>query len=347
MVVSYLIMKTLNFSQAREIYETMPEQKMLWNGVVENSFGLIFGPSKSGKTIFCENLAISIAIGRNSFFDYPLDGIPKKVLFISLEENFRNRFARNIKQFVALNEEEQMLMNQNFDIPELNFPQFIVNKENWDSLFELIRNSNAEVVFIDSITRMNHGKIEDGKIAEEIMSRLRTISQELNITLFAIHHTPKLYGNPITMDSIKGSAVFAQESDFAIGVNRTDAKHRYIKNVFFRYENDDDEFVKEFVINQDAWLEKSDDVDEVELLRRTDRRRAEDKREVVKNFFNSTPNVLYSIKDAVDVLKPIVGLQERQIKTYLSELTKAKKINCSERGYYCSVNYNLEGGNVE
>lgn len=342
-------MKTLKFSQARELYKTMPEQKKLWSGVVEKSFGLVFGPSKSGKTIFCETLAISIAVGRKSYFDYPLDGIPKKVLFISLEESFRNRLGRNSKQFEALNEEEQTLMDENYDIQELDFPQFIVTKENWETLYKLIENSGAEVVFIDSITRMNHGKLEDGKTAEEIMSRLRSISQELDITLFAIHHTPKLYGNLITMDSIKGSAVFAQESDFAIGVNRTDAKHRYIKNVFFRYENDDDEFVKEFAINQDAWLEQSDDVEEVEILRRTDRRRAEDKREVVKDFFNSNPSVLYSVKEAVEVLKPIVGLQERQIKSYLSELSTAHKIKSSERGYYCSVNYKFieEGGNVE
>lgn len=342
-------MKTLKFSQARELYKTMPEQKMLWNGVVEKSFGLVFGPSKSGKTIFCENLAISIAVGRQSYFDYPLDGIPKKVLFISLEESFRNRLGRNSKQFEALNEEEQMLMDENYDIQELDFPQFIVTKENWESLYEIIGNSGAEVVFIDSITRMNHGKLEDGKTAEEIMSRLRTISQELDVTLFAIHHTPKLYGNPITMDSIKGSAVFAQESDFAIGVNRTDAKHRYIKNVFFRYENDNEEFVKEFVINQDAWLEQSENAEEVEILRRTDRRRAEDKRDVVKTFFDSNPNVNYSVKEAIEILMPIVGLQDRQVKTYLSDLSKANKIDGSERGYYRSVNYKFipEGGNVE
>ena len=342
-------MKSIKFSQAREMYKTMPPKKMLWSGVVENSFGLIFGPSKSGKTIFCENLAISLAIGRKNYLDYPLEGVPKKVLFISLEESFGNRLGRNIKQFEALNQEEQTLMDENYDIEELEFPQFIVTKENWLSLHEIIRNSGAEVVFIDSITRMNHGKLEDGKTAEEIMSRLRSISQELNITLFAIHHTPKLYGSPITMDSIKGSAVFAQESDFAIGVNRTDTKHRYIKNVFFRYENDDDEFVKEFAINQDAWLEQSDDVEEVEILRRTDRRRAEDKRDVVKSFFDSNPNVNYSIKEVVEILKPEVGLQDRQLKTYLSELSKANKINGSERGYYRSVNYKSisEGGNVE
>jgi RecA-family ATPase len=226
-------MNTIKFSLAREMYGEMPVTKMLWNGVKEKSFGLIFGPPKSGKTIFCENLAISIAIGRDSYFDYQLDGIPKKVLFIGLEETFQSRIGRNSLQFETLSEDEKLLMDENYEVQELEFPRFIINNENWTTLSDSIKNSGAEVVFIDSITRMNHGKLEDGKTAEEIMSKLRNISQDLDVTLFAIHHTPKLHGNPITMDSIKGSSVFAQESDFAVGISRTERKHRYMKNIFF------------------------------------------------------------------------------------------------------------------
>lgn len=339
-------MNTIKFSQAREMYKTMPQKKMLWNGVVENSFGLVFGPAKSGKTIFCENLAISIAVGKDNYFDYALDGVPKKVLFIGLEESFENRIARNLLQFDTLTEEEKMIMDENFDVQELDFPKFVITKENWDSLHQMIENSNAEVVFIDSITRMNHGKLEDGKTAEEIMSKLRAISQELNISLFAIHHTPKLHGNMLTMDSIKGSGVFAQESDFAIGISRTEKKHRYMKNVFFRYVSDDDEFVKEFEINDYAWLNVSQEVEEEEILNRNDRRRAQDKRDIVQTFFDSNSDISYPLNEVVDYLKPIIGLQDRQIKSYLSELSKSGKIN-NQNGHYCSVNYKFEGGDFE
>lgn len=342
-------METLNFSQIRELYKAMPPKKMLWSGVKEKSFGLVFGPSKSGKTIFCENLAISIAIGRDSYFDYPLDGVPKKILFIGLEECWDNRVERNISQFGTLNEEEQLLMDKNYAFQPIDYTKFIVTEENWETLHKTIESSGAEVVFIDSITRLTLDKLEDGKVAGKIMSSLRTISQDLNITLFAIHHTPKLHGSQINMDSIKGSAVFAQESDFAIGINRTDKKHRYMKNVFFRYANDEDEFVKEFVIEPDAWLNLTGEVDEEEILQRNDRRRAEDKRDLVRNFFDSNSNVSYSYNDAINHLKPIIGLQDRQVKSYLSELSLAKKIDGSEKGYYRSVNYQItkEGGNIE
>lgn len=339
-------MNTLKFSQAREMFKTMPQKKMLWNGVVEKSFGLVFGPAKSGKTIFCENLAVSLAIGRNHFFDYALEGVPKKVLFIGLEESFENRMDRNLLQFDSLSEEEKLLMDDNFEVQELDFPKFVITKENWDNLYQMIENSQAEVVFIDSITRINHGKLEDGKTAEEIMSKLRSISQELNITLFAIHHTPKLHGNMITMDSIKGSGVFAQESDFAIGISRTEKKHRYMKNVFFRYVSDDDEFVKEFEINENAWLNVTGEVEEEEILNRNDRRRAQDKRDIVQNFFDSHPDTSYPLNEVILSLKPKIGLQDRQIKTYLSELSKSGKIN-SKKGYYCSVDYKDAGGDFE
>lgn len=342
-------MNTIKFSQAREMYKEMPPTKMLWNGVKEKSFGIVFGPSKSGKTVFCENLAISIATGKDTYFDYQLDGIPKKVLFIGLEETFENRIGRNTLQFDSLNQNEQLLMDENYEVQELDFPKHIITNDNWNLLFDSIANSGAEVVFIDSITRMNHGKLEDGKTAEEIMSKLRNISQELDISLFAIHHTPKLRGNPITMDSIKGSSVFAQESDFAIGINRTDKKHRYMKNIFFRYANDDDEFVKEFEINDNAWLGVSADVDEDEILQRNDRRRAVNKRELVLEFFDSNPTTTYSYQEAVNLLKPKVGLQDRRIKDYLSELSNQGKIDGSEKGLYTSSKSKIkyEGGHNE
>jgi len=342
-------METLSFSQIRELYKVTPPKKMLWSGIKEKSFGLVFGPSKSGKTIFCENLAISIAVGRDSYFDYSLDGIPKKVLFIGLEEFWDNRAERNIKQFETLTEEEQLLMDENYCFQPIDYTKFIITEENWNTLSETIGKSGAEVVFIDSITRLTLEKLEDGKVAGKIMSNLRTISQDLNVTIFAIHHTPKLHGSPIVMDSIKGSAVFAQESDFAIGINRTEKSHRYMKNVIFRYAPHDDEFVKEFKINDNAWLELADEVEEDEILLRTDRRRAEDKRDLVRDFFDANPNISYSYMEAIENLKPKIGLQDRQIKTYLSELSKANKIDGSEKGYYRSVSYKFikEGSSNE
>ena len=45
------------------ICESEPEPIYYWRGIEDISFGYVFGPSKAGKTIFCENLAMSLASG--------------------------------------------------------------------------------------------------------------------------------------------------------------------------------------------------------------------------------------------------------------------------------------------
>ena len=335
--------KFLNFSNAVGLFETLPPKKVLWNGIELGDCGLIFGPAKSGKTMFCENLAISIAVGRTSFFDYPLEGGPKPVIFIGLEESFISRINRNLKQFQTLTLEEKDLMNQNFNVQNLDFPQFIVEGQQWKLLEETIANSNAEVVFIDSITRMNHGKLEDSKTAQEIMARLRSLSQKLQITLILIHHTPKLQGGIISMDSIKGSSVFSQESDFAIGISRTEQKHRYMKNIFFRYVNDDDDSVKEFEIDDNCWLNILDNVDEQKLINRSDRRRADNKRSTIIGYFEKNSIKKHHLESLVEDLKIETGLKDRRIQDYLSELSKDGTILNPEKGFYCSKSF-LESG---
>lgn len=329
----------INFKEITKLYRETPPKKMLWSGVKEKSFGLVFGPSKSGKTIFCENLAMSIAVGKKDFFDYPLEGIPKKVLFIGLEEFWEDRVERNIKQFETLNQEEQALMETNYLYQPIDFSKLIIRDNDWEELQDAIGNSGAEVVFIDSITRMNHGKLEDSSTAEKIMVRLRTIAQDLSITLFAIHHTPKMFGKPICMDSIKGSSTFAQEADFAIGINRTDKNYRYMKNVFFRYASDDDELVKEFVIPESTWLEFIDEADENEIILRNDRRRKDDKREVILNFFNNNPQTTYTSSEALTYVMNLADVKKRQAQTYLSKMSQSNKIKGLDGGIYCSVNY--------
>src|SRR6478672_5019301 len=205
--------KTLKFSEMRKLYSALPPKKMLWNGVKEGSFGLVFGPSKSGKTIFCENLAVSMAVGRASFFGYQLEAKPKSVLFIGLEESWENRMERNLLQANGLSANELDLLGENYEYQSLDFKSFVHSEQDWENLGSMIESSDAEIVFIDSITRLLDGKMEDSSTAERIMLKLRTISQKSGKTLFAIHHTPKLYNSAITINSIKGSSVFAQESD--------------------------------------------------------------------------------------------------------------------------------------
>lgn len=335
----------LTFNEMLENYNNSPKEKFLYSGIKEKSFGLVFGPSKSGKTIFCENLAMKLAMGAEEFFGSELPGEPQKVLFVGLEEFWKSRAERNAKQFDTLTDSEKLLVSENYLYQSVDFPRHIVNDEAWDSLEGLIEKSKAKTVFIDSITRLNHGRLEESKTAEEILSKLREMSYRQGVTLICIHHTPKMNGKPLTIDSIKGSAVFAQESDFAIGVNKTPNGKRYIKNVFFRYAPDDFENVKSMVINENIWLEYGSEVDENSILREDGRENPETK-DFIVNYFNSNPNLTQKTGDVVNYFSENLKLQERQIKTHLKELVVQGRILRPEHGNYTSVISDEGGQNV-
>lgn len=330
----------LRFVQMRELLKNTPKVNYLWNGIKEKSFGLIFGPSKSGKSIFGETFLIALATGQKEFFGYPLSGVPQRVLFVSLEEYWQTRGERNMKQFLSLSEDEKLLMDQNFTTQPNDFHRFIKNDLQWEGLRTLIINSEASTVLIDSITRMNMGNLEEGKDVEKLTQRLRNISQDLGVTLIAIHHTPKLKSNQrLDINAIKGSSTFAQESDFAIGIRRTVKHSRYIKNVFFRYANDEDDFVKEFRITDSLTTEFLVENDEDEILNRSDFRRKDDKRGLIKDFFDKNPNITFPTQEALKIIMDLTSVKERRAKDYLSELSERKMISKPETGMYCSINY--------
>lgn len=337
--------KYFSFEDALDFFETTEAPKYLWNGVVENTFGLIFGPPKSGKTIFCENLAISIALGRNEFMGYRLSSEPKKVLFIGLEEFFRNRIDRNIKQFSSLDNDEKELFKQNYMVIGQDYPREITTEENWEYLSSTIKESEAEVVFIDSITRLNHGKIEDSKIAEEICLKLRNLTEDLGITLIAIHHTPKLNDAEISRDKIKGSSVFSQETEFAIGINRNQKNIRYMRNIYFRYADDSDDSLHEFSLNENLIVNQMG-TKTLEEVKFSNDRRTSDKRDLILGHFNSKPSTTFKTKEILVEISNEFDLKDRQIKEYLSELVASGKLLTPKRGNYCSV-LNKEGGNIE
>tara|TARA_R110000796_G_scaffold37722_4_gene95172 strand:+ start:37687 stop:38766 length:1080 start_codon:yes stop_codon:yes gene_type:complete len=324
----------LTLGQVIAIAKSEPITKFLWNGIKEKSFGLIFGPSKSGKSIFCENLAMNLAAGKKEFLGYPLPGKPDKVLFIGMEEHWRERVNRNTNQLKGFNSSESKLIRENYLLQPLEFNKTIKRDEDWNNLKVTILKSKAKVVVIDSITRLNHGKLENSADAEKIMQNLRAICHDCGITLICIHHTPKIHDAELTMDSIKGSSVFAQESDFAIGIRATAKKVRYMKNVFFRYSSDNDEMVREFNIDKNCSIKYAGEVEEQKILKSMDRRVNNTNRDLIFDYFKKNPSILSNTNDLVNLFKDKLKIKKRQIMSYLSELINDGSILNPSRGQY-------------
>ncbi|MGM0408259.1 MAG: AAA family ATPase, partial [Bacteroidota bacterium] len=250
-------------------YDKMPEPKYIWGAIVEGSFGYIFGSPGVGKTIFCENIGLCLASGSSTYLGQEIENSRKRsVLFIAMEEYGKFSRKRNKRQIEKMNltEGEEFIYNVSTE----EFPDYFGNDKDWEKLEKVIADSKAEVVIIDSMTRATDGQIEDSSIGRAISIRLRSIAQKFNVTLIVIHHSIKLNGNKITLDSLAGSRVIAQKADFVYGVNMVD-NVRYLKEIKSRYKQLKEK-VTTFKINDNAWLEKVNEVHEDYLVSVPDNR---------------------------------------------------------------------------
>lgn len=266
------------------ILQRQPSSKMVYSGIKQNSVGFVFGPSKVGKTVFCENLGMLIAAGANEYLGEKIGLSGGKVLFVSLEEFYKGKTERNYKQAVRLRNEFGKNWTESYHTASKDFPRYITTDEEWELLQKLIDNFKPDVVFIDSLTRLYAGSIEESHLAKEVMKRLREISNSTNTTIIVIHHTHKIQNQPLTINSLAGSRVLAQDADFLIGINKTYDNRRYIKEVAFRYKQENDETVKLFSIDEDLWLNYMGEDEEINLLAGYDGRRTDAIRKSIFEF---------------------------------------------------------------
>lgn len=292
--------------------ENEPELKFIYSGIKENSVGTVFGPSKSGKTMFCENLGMAIAAGMDSYLGMPINIDNRKVLIISFEEHYRSRTERNIKQISKLQAAHGTEWISNYIVASENMPMYLATPKDWQIVEDVIEKHAPGLVILDSITRMSEN-IEESKSAQEFTKKLRKMAQKTNSTVIAIHHTHKMYGQQLSIDTIAGSRVIAQELDFMIGINRTMDGKRYMKDVAFRYAPCDSEAVRTFDIDEKCWLNLIGQADEVKLLAALDGRVDETNRIKVLEF----------IQQQIDAGSESVTT--RELETYFLDTKKMSK----------------------
>jgi RecA-family ATPase len=261
---------TLSMPEILKKLETSEPIPFLWSGIKKNSYGFIFGPSKSGKTTLAENLGLSIVMKKPDYLGMPLQIGNYKVLFISLEEFWQPRTERNAKQIKECLSTDSELLKNYIVVNDL-FPRYIDSSESWKILNTTIQGSGVDIVIIDSLTRLYSGDIESSDTAQTVSKKLREITNNNKITLIVIHHTPKIAGRAITMDSLAGSRVLAQEADFMIGVSKSYNGSRYLKEVAFRYKQES-ENVLLLKLNENLWFEPNCWINEQKLLFQADGR---------------------------------------------------------------------------
>lgn len=267
-----------------------PEPKFLWNGILEGSKGIITGVAKTGKTTLAENLAISLSVGKEELLGFKLEGKPRRVAYLNLEENYRIFGRRNRKQIASLSSDEKKLFNKNYlSIPE-NFPEFLITDEDWLTVREYVIDSKAEVVFLDSLTHMFEGEIEKSFSAHKFIKKFRETFKGLNVTIVVVHHNTKGNDGPITQDNIAGSRVILQEFEFAIGLANipTNNGGNYMCTLYNKYTEKDDTKAVIYKLKEDGWIEILGVANKFNLYKNTyDGRKNTSNKDVVYEFIES------------------------------------------------------------
>jgi hypothetical protein len=324
-----------------ERHDQEPPVPFIWSGIKKNSFGFVFGPSKSGKTTFCENLAMCLAAQLQKFFNQPISPDDYKVLFISLEEYWQNRTERNKKQVIPLNENlGTSSWLKNYKVINENVPRQIATDADWLEIERMIVNSKANVVFIDSLSRLYEGGIEDSGLAKKVSLQLRELTNKLKITLIVIHHTPKQIGKPITQDSLAGSRMLAQEADFMIGIGKNLEGKRYFKEVSFRYRQEQQENVTVFDIDSYQWLIAGAELPETALLKEPDGRKDDTNPDQIFDFIqdktNSPQGETYT-RELMEEFVTTAIISKQTLYNCLDRLEKANRITKQGKGVYKSI----------
>lgn len=324
-----------------ERHDQEPPVPFIWSGIKKKSFGFIFGPSKSGKTTFCENLAMCLAAQLQMFFNQEITPDNYKVLFISLEEYWQQRTERNKKQARLLYENlgSNDWMKNYLVINEL-VPRQIASDDDWAEIESMIRRHGASVVFIDSLSRLYEGGIEDSALAKAVSFKLRELTNKLNITLIVIHHTPKQIGKPLTQDSLAGSRMLAQEADFMIGIGKSPDGKRYFKEVSFRYRQEMNETVTLLDIDSNQWIICGTELPEAALLKEQDGRKDDHNPEMIFEFIHDKTVSPAGETHTAELVREFVTsgtISKQTLFNCLDRLVKDERIQKIGRGVYKSI----------
>lgn len=254
--------------------EKLPPPEFFWGPIQPGSFGFIFGPAKSGKTIFCENLGMAMAARQDSFFGNNIkNSTDYRVLFVSIEEDWRNRTFRNAKQVIHRDYKEADL--QNYHAVGDNFPRSFNKVEDFIKAIKAdVKKLKPNVIFVDSLTRLVGSDYSKAEIGRKVILPFREFAQNNNLALVMIHHSVKeeaaQRNAPLSIYSMAGSRVFLQEADYIIGIRKTAEGKRYVKELASRYSKEKDT-VTTFEINDSLCILMQEVTTENKVLGATER----------------------------------------------------------------------------
>jgi hypothetical protein len=185
-----------------------------------------------------------------------VDGIPKKVAFLNLEEDYSITGERLGDEIRELTDEEKLLFEENFYATPYDFPEFLNSEEDWITIHNYLKTIDASIIFIDSLSHLFVGEIEKSSAAQSMIQNFKRYIGSLNKTIIVIHHTTKGNDRPISQDKVAGSRIISQEFNWGYGFAKipTAEGGTYICHLFNKFQYADENDANLFKMDENKWV---------------------------------------------------------------------------------------------
>lgn len=210
--------QTLGELLATEFPEPAPIIENLLN---EEEVTVFAGPKKLGKTVFSQNLAISVANGSN-FLGYNVPAA-QRVLYIQQEVAprwFKGRIEKMIPALPSGPARENFFHVSRREIL-LTKPDTLKIVRNW------IERVEPRLLVLDALYLFHNGKENSAKDRTNFFRPIFQMVQDYKVTVWLVHHHGKpsqLFAGYDDSDKSRGSSVIGGATDANIAMTRTSAK---------------------------------------------------------------------------------------------------------------------------
>ena len=189
-------------------HSPMPEP-IIKNGILlDKTMLVLVGPPKSKKTFLAQNIALAIASGK-SFANFEITK-PKKVLYFLAEGGYYPNRDR-LQKMGAYFSEKYM---ENFMLSLFSYMP-INHNDAYNTMYNFIKDSGAEVVVIDPLIRFHDVDENSASQLSDVFGRIRILINELKVSVILVHHTGK-----VETRGGRGSSALVGEYDSCITIHK-------------------------------------------------------------------------------------------------------------------------------
>lgn len=184
-------MEKLRGGESFKIFSGLPQLDYIIEGFWEGNVCIISGPTKEGKTTFCQTLTMKFAAEGKGVLWLPFDTPGEELI---------QRFSEPVKFY---------LPKKNAAVKDLNWVE--------QKIIEGIAKYDTRVVFIDHLGSLVHTGMTNANYAtylQHIMVKLKEIAIKWRVVIFLNHHINKIpTDQPPMLSNLKDSSGVAQEAD--------------------------------------------------------------------------------------------------------------------------------------